>query len=858
MKRKLLVAGLASICVVCSAAGLAACAPDAPVAQEGTIYQTEVQTFWVGIGKAYMTFEYAEEPETPEDGAVYGYVFNVNVDAGDGYSSWLKGNWELSEDESTLTLTATWEEGENATYLADATSGQAKTYTAADGEFTIGVILPSAGTINFTLNPQADKVGEGQTPEEPEEPEEPECTEHVDADGDGKCDNCGADMPAETPETPEVQMTLSGTSGSLSAKLELYSDKTWEMTVCYYAGGAYMYLGEGRWTQDTTTWAISLIPERDDAGVFTEESYTLNVDYTTFQYSGSVHVNIPQVGENTFNFSAGEAADEHFTVTYDLNYKDAASAPEAATTSTFAANGKEYVAAAPAVPVRDGYKFAGWYTVPEPVLKNGAADTEYLFGTRLTAFNSAPESITNDVMEITADTTLYARWVQKTEIDSEDDLKNIANDLSGWYVLTADITLTGEWEPLGGYYHTYEFYEPAWWLYAFRGEIDGNGHKITGLKLTTLAHADDSVSATEGAKAGTTGFISSAVNCYVHDITFENAVIDIDYADGQHAYASVVAGFVQGDKTNFENCKVVNPNIEVNISNIWYVSVAGLFGGHWGGYATDCAVEGGSIELTVNMNRSTGKSYEAVYAGALVGEGYAHIINGFASADVSVIYADARTEGFAQTGAQLYIGGAMGSSTYLTAVTYEGVVSLDFIGDGAASVNLGGISGYQRYGYINNCYAKADLSLEKAVSGEGKVLSAGGILGAYDATFGLMGTMFGIDGCRVTSCLANSSLTVADADKELALIGSVPLDAVVAATAPALGVDLSKYTNQDGSYNFFGAFGCVLVRGNAAEADSNGNVTVAGESALYGNAMEEVLGDGWTYEDGKLPVPKAQ
>ena len=79
MKRKLLVAGLATICVACSAAGIAACAPDAPEAQEGTIYQTGVETFWVGVGKAYMTFEYAEEPETPEEGAIYGYVFNVNV-----------------------------------------------------------------------------------------------------------------------------------------------------------------------------------------------------------------------------------------------------------------------------------------------------------------------------------------------------------------------------------------------------------------------------------------------------------------------------------------------------------------------------------------------------------------------------------------------------------------------------------------------------------------------------------------------------------------------------------------------------------------------------------------------------------
>lgn len=858
MRKKFLLAGLTSLCLACSAAAFAACAPDTPESQEGTIYQTGVETFWVGIGKAYMTFDYIEESETPEEDTLYGYVFNVNVDSGDGYSSWLDGSWELSEDESSLTLTATWEEGDNSTYLADATSGQAKTYTAADGEFTIGVVLPSAGTINFNLNLEDDKVGEGETPEpdpEPEPgPEEPECTEHVDADGDGKCDNCGEDMPAET---PEVQMMLSGTSGSLSSKLELYSDKTWEMTVCYYPGGAYMYLGEGRWTQDTTTWAISLIPERDDAGVFTAESYTLNVDYTTFKYSGNVHVNIPQVGEQTFEFGQGGEEETHFTVTYDLNYPGATGAPAAATTSTFSANGKEYIASAPETPTRAGYKFAGWYTVKDPVLENGAAKTEYLFGTRLTAFNSAPADITNDVMAVTADTTLYARWVQKTEIDSEDDLKNIANDLSGWYVLTADITLTEEWEPLGGYYHTYEFYEPAWWLYAFRGEIDGGGHKITGLKLTTLAHADDAVSATEGAKAGTTGFIASAVNCYVHDITFENAVIDIDYVDGQHAYASVLAGFVQGDKANFENCKVVNPDIDVNITDIWYVSVAGLFGGHWGGYATNCGVEGGSIALTVNMNKSTGMSYEAVYAGALVGEGYAHVLNGFASADVSVNYADSRTEGFAQTGAQLYVGGAMGSSTYLTAVTYEGAVSLDFTGDGAASVNLGGISGYQRYGYINNCYAEADLSLEKAVSGEGKVVSAGGILGAYDATFGLMGTMFGIDGCRVTSCLANSSLTVAGADEELALIGSVPLDAVVAATAPALGVDLSKYTNADGTYNYFGAFDCVSLDGEAA-ADKNGNIGVGGEQAAYGEALKSTLGEGWNYEEGKLPVPKAQ
>ena len=49
----------------------------------------------------------------------------------------------------------------------------------------------------------------------PETPETPECTEHVDANSDEKCDNCGADVPAadtpvdpETPEIPAADSTL--------------------------------------------------------------------------------------------------------------------------------------------------------------------------------------------------------------------------------------------------------------------------------------------------------------------------------------------------------------------------------------------------------------------------------------------------------------------------------------------------------------------------------------------------------------------------------------------------------------------------------------------------------------------------
>lgn len=53
-----------------------------------------------------------------------------------------------------LTLTATWDESaENPTTLADAQSGVAKTYSLTGGVYTIGVGIPSAGTVRFTLDP---------------------------------------------------------------------------------------------------------------------------------------------------------------------------------------------------------------------------------------------------------------------------------------------------------------------------------------------------------------------------------------------------------------------------------------------------------------------------------------------------------------------------------------------------------------------------------------------------------------------------------------------------------------------------------------------------------------------------------
>ena len=962
--RKKSIIFLTVICLIVATFTLVACKKDPPAPKEGVVYQTGVQSFWAGVGSAYITFEHIATPETPEEGKLYGDVFNVNVssDSGKTYSSWLSGTWKIDGDK--LTLKATWQDGDKATKLADATSGEEKTYQKKDGKFVIGVKLPSvSNTVNFELT-----VGDATTTA---------CTEHVDENKDGKCDKCGKDMPNQgggevtvmtlleaatsggqkakielksdkswelsvsyyeggdytptasgtwaldgttynitlnvtgdpanvlaedtytlnvdyttqkysgtiicnvpqvgeisfaftqadlTPPAAEVQSTLNATSaGGQKAKIELLKDNTWNLSIKYWDGGEYTPTASGTWTMSATDYNIKLTVTKDDASVLAEDSYLLTVDYTTFVYSGTIICTIPQLGEISFAFSSATAEAEHYTVSYDLNY-EGAPAMKAATTETFDggdAGKKEYVKTAPETPVREGYKFAGWYTVKNPVLSGGAAETEYLFGTKLSAYNSAPASMKNDVMAITENTTLYARWTECKEISTAAQLKEIANDLTGWYKLTADITLTEEWTPGGLYYGSYEFYEPNWWLYSFRGTLDGNGHKISGLQLNTLDFADNAITEKEGSADGTTGFFASAVNCTVKNLTIDGARITItDYKQDTHAYVSVLAAFVQGGNTLFENCTVSNATISVSCEDVWYYGISGLFAGHWGGHAKNCNFIDGSITLTAAYTKATTKPYEAIYVGGLVGEGYAWLDNCDAKATVSLTINDSRTEVSAPM--NVYYGGAMASSTYLNKVTYEGNISLDYTkAAGAANVYYGGVSGYQRYGYINNCYSKAAMNFvnNNATVVDGQKFTAGGILGAYDTMYGLMGTAyFGIGGCRVSNCLDNSAFTATGAAvfaADLSIIGEVPVDMVVDAYNQSFNVDMTNYKRTDGSYTFFGAFNCVKVSvGGTAGTDVDGNVTVNSESAVYGEAVKSTLGDGWNYENGKLPVPK--
>lgn len=855
MNKKFFLAAFASLCVGCGAAGLAACTPEAPEAQEGTIYQTGVETFWVGIGKAYMTFENIEGE----------YVFNVNVDSGDGYSSWLDGSWEMVEGGS-LTLTAEWEAGENSTCLADAESGKPKEYALADGVYTIPVKLPSAD-VTFTLDPVADKVGEGQTPE----PEEP-CTEHVDEDGDGKCDNCGEEMPEEEqPEEPgEVAMTLTATTAAgQGGKLELYGDNTWVLSISYYQGGEYTRTAAGTYAFDEVYNMVLTVTE-DEAEVLPEDTYTLTCDYATQTYSGTIEVKgIPVVGDLTLNFapegsepepepdpdpeptpepgealytsnvasifsgtgsaylaleedgifnvyvtyggatsswangtwtmdgdvltvtpSDGEAiscplTDKAYTiaytlvgtpvefvidmdedsVTYTINYMLNDGTDAVYGTAEVKGKPEEaYITAAPAAPEREGWHFAGWHTkaqIAEGDIVNGVSKYMWFFGQKLSTtgiakYNAMTEAekeahaisdgymLISDAADDDNTLTLYARWVQEEEISTAEQLKDIGKDLYGAYKLTADIALTGEWEPIGAYFSNYEYYNTEWWTYSFRGTLNGNGHTVSGLKITSAElnknySGEGSVWFDDGVTCdGTAAMFSALAGANIHDITLASPVIEVTYS-GDYLYVGTLAAFDM--MSTLTNIKVTNCNITATFdescltyrTNLFTV-VAGLEAGGWTNVVTGCEVSG---DITLNAANKVAHGGE-IYLGGMLGENYSTMTGCKTDVTLTLNYEDkgTATEDSCIT---VNVGGLSGSGTSITGCTVNADITVKAVKEnGESSVNVGGIVGSQRYMVTSgNTVTAAIVTEGTLLDDENGALNAGGVGGRIDVYYTL-------------------------------------------------------------------------------------------------------------------------
>ena len=249
-----------------------------------------------------------------------------------------------------------------------------------------------------------------------------------------------------------------------------------------------------------------------------------------------------------------------------------------------------------------------------------------------------------------------------------------ANDLvtklarKGTFILMADIDLTGvDYKPFGNYF------------YPFEGKLQGNGHKITGLKTTTVT-SETLGPAYITYKYAYCGLFGATKNADITDLTIEGA--DVSYSTNTE-YCNTVAGILAGYMTD---TKVTGCSISGKLtakSKQYYAYGGGVAG----------ILSGGNLEnVTVNAEIVTEDSYQRAISGGIA----AYVFNA----------------------SQIYNCSANGT---VKAVSSYGVAY------------CGGLIGYTRSVTLTVCRSEADVYAESqfvdSYKGTSGSATAGGIIG---------------------------------------------------------------------------------------------------------------------------------
>ena len=234
-------------------------------------------------------------------------------------------------------------------------------------------------------------------------------------------------------------------------------------------------------------------------------------------------------------------------------------------------------------------------------------------------------------------------------VTSAGGLKNIAKLVNDGntgidITLTGNITLTGDWTPIGTSISN-----------AYKGTFDGGGHTITGLTVTTSDQY-----------AGLFGYIGSGGT--VKDVTLEEVKIE------SNNDMSAVGGVAGRSYGTLENCSVSG---SVSGSGI----AGGVVGYQSGGFLTGC-----SSSATVN-------------AGGVAG-GVAGLTDSGATLTACYATGDVTLESINSGGN--FVGGVVGSNTSCTlkACYAWGIVT----GSGSGTIYVGGVTGTNDEGTLTACY----------------------------------------------------------------------------------------------------------------------------------------------------------
>jgi len=406
------------------------------------------------------------------------------------------------------------------------------------------------------------------------------------------------------------------------------------------------------------------------------------------------------------------------SVRFDLNYKTQELAPASLTVRE---NSALKLQEKP-IPERPGYRFAGWYT-------DKACTREWLFGTKSSGFMQSA----TDSMAVTASMTLYARWVAPVHIRDARGLDRIREDLYGWYVLDSDIDLSSypDWLPIGSYEADYEFADGEWWLQAFKGRLDGNGHSIKNLSITRLEQPKK-------------GLFGSMANAEIHDLVLESPRIMLQ---GENPYVAPLVGVMKEDGGRHcivDHVRVESAVIDLTVNNDSgaFVSATALSGGTWNGTLSNCQVSG-----TIRIRMADNGGGE-LYVGGLTGEPYCMSRDCVSDIDIEIVFDRASAQG----GLNCYIGGLQAGATEVRNCESYGTIRLR--GDnGKGEINVGGLIGSERYGSVVGSRSHVRIEAEGL-----RHLRTGGIAGEFNSQYAMIGTLSGIKETSIVDCHADGSL----------------------------------------------------------------------------------------------------
>lgn len=284
--------------------------------------------------------------------------------------------------------------------------------------------------------------------------------------------------------------------------------------------------------------------------------------------------------------------------------------------------------------------------------------------------------------------SVFAIESEPIQISTEAQLRSIANNLSGSYILTQNIELTSPWSTIGNSSN------------AFSGTLDGNGYTISNITLNT----------TKDFK-GLFG--------YVVDATIKNLTLSGDitvYASTGTPY-NYIGGFCGGAKNStFLNC---TNNVNVNGNK----NVGGICGRAFGCTFTNCENNGtiiadesagGICGRAVACNISIVRNYAAVSALTSAG-GICGVINQATSYTAQTVLSKSFNVG-SITVSTSRAGGIVGFAQASTgSVRINDCFNSGNISSDSASAYLGGISGDISQGSTNNvifscCYNVGKIS----------------------------------------------------------------------------------------------------------------------------------------------------